>query len=280
MNLLRIIISAFIATNAAAVQAKDDPRTPYIDAFNQVESVYAKDLKDLNKVLRWKEEKFKLNGYQAPNMTSDWFEDENHLTISINFAGYKGIDLDAFTLSICHEMGHFFGSLPIKNKSILILDRELPTSTLFEGQADYYATLKCLRRVWKDSDNLQIIQTRENFKVPYELCKSVFPDTSSAALCTRSILAAQKDAEFIVAWEKRARKNETIVIPKLEHKDTHVVSRTTSLAVHPNSQCRLDTYVAGALCSVDAEVNLSPLDPIEGSCSTGVGARPACWFKL
>jgi len=83
--------------------------------------------------------------------------------------------------------------------------------------------------------------------------------------------------------------------------DTHVVSTTN--VNHPAAQCRLDTYVLGALCTIYPNLDLIPGEDAAGgrnsvlaelqaavySClpsSPLVGAvnyngknRPRCWFK-
>ena len=52
---------------------------------------------------------------------------------------------------------------------------------------------------------------------------------------------------------------------------------------HPEGQCRLDTYLAGAVCPVSWMESLSKKDPNHGSCNRDqgftTGLRPLCWFK-
>ena len=52
---------------------------------------------------------------------------------------------------------------------------------------------------------------------------------------------------------------------------------------HPETQCRLDTYFAGALCNKDYREDVSQTEEVKGTCHASlgdrVGVRPACWFK-
>ena len=47
---------------------------------------------------------------------------------------------------------------------------------------------------------------------------------------------------------------------------------------YPGTQCRLDQYVAGALCNVDEDIDTSATDEKIGTCMKGLGARTSCWF--
>jgi hypothetical protein len=64
-------------------------------------------------------------------------------------------------------------------------------------------------------------------------------------------------------------------LPSLSTPDRSKVSRTYE--DHPAAQCRLDTYESGLVCN--ASGNMSKSDPRVGSCYSGAGARPRCWFK-
>ena len=109
----------------------------------------------------------------------------------------------------CHEIGHHLGGTP----QMAIADQIFST----EGQADYYATGICLKKVW--------------------------PQATGTRLKKVSLVAAKTLAS--VMGEKA---------PSAKTPDRHVVKET--LAEHPNTQCRLDTMLAG----------------IENQ------SRPRCWF--
>ena len=52
---------------------------------------------------------------------------------------------------------------------------------------------------------------------------------------------------------------------------------------HPASQCRLDTYFAGALCNADHYQDVDDSDAEIGTCVRSeemvLGVRPLCWYK-
>jgi len=66
-------------------------------------------------------------------------------------------------------------------------------------------------------------------------------------------------------------------------KDEKIVDKTYEK--HPNPQCRLDTYVAGALCKTRWNNNLIPKDENEAdlvSCQNDkyqFGKKPRCWYS-
>src|SRR5690606_1616432 len=56
-------------------------------------------------------------------------------------ARHETITEDGFALVVCHEIGHHIGGAPKKGGWF-------STWATNEGQADYFATLKCLRKVF------------------------------------------------------------------------------------------------------------------------------------
>ena len=96
---------------------------------------------------------------------------------------------DGLAAVVCHEIGHHLGGAPIKENS---------SWSAGEGQADYYATLKCLRRVWQDKDNIKAISTLEIPNVVRSDCvKSWGKKTQDSALCIRSALAGLSTARLL-----------------------------------------------------------------------------------
>jgi len=63
--------------------------------------------------------------------------------------------------------------------------------------------------------------------------------------------------------------------------DQHVVKRT--FRKHPNPQCRLDTYYAGTLCSIDKDIPIAIHKDGVGQCNRkngdAEGNRPLCWYR-
>jgi len=69
--------------------------------------------------------------------------------------------------------------------------------------------------------------------------------------------------------------------PAFDTPDPNVVAETDDS--HPATQCRLDTYLQGALCTKPVSEAFSDEDPAPGACTRSqgyaVGMRPLCWYK-
>lgn len=183
-------------------------------------------------------------------------------------ARHPQVTKDGLAAVVCHEIGHHLGGAPIKENS---------NWSAAEGQADYYATLKCLRRVWQDKDNIKAISALEIPNVVRSDCdKSWGKETKDSALCIRAALAGLSTARLL---QDLAEKDpEKIVFEKPDRKK---VDKT--ITKHPKPQCRLDTFFAGSLCEVDFREDTDPVDPNLGTCTNSQGhtngLRPTCWYK-
>jgi hypothetical protein len=179
-------------------------------------------------------------------------------------ARHETITEDGFRLVLCHEIGHHIGGAPKKSPR--------PWSTA-EGQADYWATLKCLRMIYENSNNQAAIK---NENVPVALkdgCKKSFRNVDDQALCIRSALSGLSVSNLFGALE------DTTVA--FETPDKSAV--TTTFEGHPEAQCRLDTFFQAAVCTVDHREEVSNSEEVKGTCHKTLGfktgLRPTCWFK-
>ncbi|MCM2351722.1 MAG: hypothetical protein NDI69_17025 [Bacteriovoracaceae bacterium] len=182
------------------------------------------------------------------------------------FARHPKITQDGYALVLCHELGHHLGGAPKKD-----LAGASWAST--EGQADYYATLKCLRKVFRDDDNLASIN---EMKVPLlikEQCSMPFKTDWEKALCIRTAMAGI-DVANVMSKTKREE------APDVSNPDQSVVDST--MEAHPGTQCRLDTYFQGSICEVSSYKPVSSKDERRGTCHPlnghQSGIRPGCWF--
>jgi hypothetical protein len=69
------------------------------------------------------------------------------------FARYGILTPDAEMMVLCHEMGHHLGNFP-KSTSIYA-----DAWAALEGQADYFATMKCFRRIAGSDDNTALMSS-------------------------------------------------------------------------------------------------------------------------
>jgi len=178
---------------------------------------------------------------------------------------------DYAILIACHEVGHHLGGTVFFPGSLSWISGE--------GQADYFATLKCMRRVLGSEDNILWVEKFEaslrdsDEQLKTELvhakstCAEAWPDSKDMSMCVRSGMASVQTAINLRFGSV------SIATPSADR----AVSMTHA---YPSPQCRLDTLVSGARCSIDRDVETSLSDPTVGNCgaSEPLGARPTCWY--
>jgi hypothetical protein len=202
-----------------------------------------------------------VNAY-AQRMGSDWM-----VSMFGGLARHETITRDGFSLVICHEIGHHIGGAP---KKFSYWSNPWASN---EGQADYFATLKCLRRIWNNDDNSSIIATLNAPEALTNACKTAWNNSADYAICVRGGMAGDSVAKLFADLRGEAP-------GKFETPDRKVVTKTDDY--HPAHQCRLDTYLQGALCEVAFNQDVRTESEVTGTChgTTGhsVGLRPRCWF--
>ena len=185
-------------------------------------------------------------------------------------ARHETITSDGFALVVCHEIGHHIGGAP--KKTLWSGQTRWATN---EGQADYWATLKCLRKAWQGEDHAAVLATMEVPELVVNSCAAQFSDATEQLICQRGAMAGMSTAKLFQALRRQT------VAPDFATPDAAEVSRTNHN--HPATQCRLDTYYSGALCSLSEMVDGDQEDAEVGVCSRASGdtdgVRPLCWYK-
>jgi hypothetical protein len=138
---------------------------------------------------------------------------------------------EAFALVLCHELGHAYGGKPYIRKS---------SKMSAEGQADYYGANDCLKKV---------IDVLEEEFPEFEPSEFAEDKCGGDVVCLRGLNAGQGLGDLLASMKKESP-------PDYSTPDTLVVKKT-QLSYPKTVQCRLDTYLAGAM---DWD-------------------RPTCWFK-
>lgn len=184
-------------------------------------------------------------------------------------ARHPAVTSDAFALVACHEVGHHLAGAPkVAN----------PWSKWAsnEGQSDYFAGLKCLRKYYALTDNTEWM-TKNSAAIPAfvsDTCTATFSDAQEQINCLRTSMAGLSVGLLF----KDLRKEDTL--PDFQTPDKNVVTRTSDK--HPATQCRLDTYFQSALCTVAVSDEVSDSDYKTGTCTPeagfSLGLRPLCWF--
>jgi hypothetical protein len=175
---------------------------------------------------------------------------------------------EGFILVACHEIGHHLGGFPR-------YQGDSWAST--EGQADYFSTAKCARKVLAAmGDNQTWLKTATVEFGVRQACNASFSGSpEEAAICMRSAMGGLALAHVLGSLSSND-------IGKIDfaNRDRNIV--TVSEEGHPAAQCRLDTYFAGAVCRISADQPFGLNDSRTGACHPSrmenFGARPACWF--
>ena len=140
-----------------------------------------------------------------------------------------------------------------------------------EGQSDYYASSKCMRKLFTHQENLAYIETQNLHPYPKMICDLMFEHENNIdrlANCYRSSQAGYDQAMiyrsarggdnkyFLVEWDTPSKK----------------VYKSRTMTGHPKPQCRLDTYLRGAACSLshNDDFDLTRTDLEQGACHRGM----------
>jgi hypothetical protein len=173
---------------------------------------------------------------------------------------------DSLALIVCHEVGHHLGGVP------KMTDQSSGTWASVEGQADYFATLKCLRKVFSKDIDIWNGSVDSTARAKCEDSHGV--NTKQAKVCMRIAMASLSSAQLSAALSGSGS-------PSFNSHDSNVVSKTYER--HPAAQCRLDTYINGNVCQINDSIEVSDRDADIGVCRNIVdeeyGARSRCWYK-
>jgi hypothetical protein len=186
--------------------------------------------------------------------------------INGGIARAKGMTTDGLALIICHEIGHHLAGAPRT-----FLYDGWPSA---EGQADYFATSKCLKKYYAQ---LSVEGFAIDNSIPEKVlmdCNGVYKNLADLKICVRSQMAALDFAHFLNSLPDVR----TPVL--LESTDPKVV-KGTNMNDYPKPQCRFDTLYQGSLCSLNSDVATSETDAKIGHCNdeSKPGTRPRCWYK-
>ena len=193
------------------------------------------------------------------------------------YARFPGATPDALALVLCHELGHHLGGAPLASGGG---GGARPLSS--EGQADYFAASKCLKRYFAADDNQAAVRGLEVPPSAARACAGAFADPEEDAVCRRGAAAAL--AYIRLLFESDGLDPAAPGRPSFATPDPAVAPSTLTDG-YPGRQCRLDTLMAGLLCKRPADEPFSDLDPFQGACARSrgrdvpAGARPLCWFN-
>ena len=227
--------------------------TQFNDVISKVEAVYKPLVASKGKQLviqrNWTDGT--VNAY-ASQRGNQWI-----VAMFGGLARSKEVTVEGFALVVCHEIGHHLGGSPLYANN--------PWAAA-EGQADYYSTLKCFKRAFGG----ETVKLTDILPEITEKCEKVWKNSEELAICEREISGGLSLASLLADLGGDN-------VPTIATPDTSVVTKTNNTG-YPGTQSRLDSYIAGALCNVDEDIDTSFTDETVGTCMKGVGARPRSWF--
>lgn len=180
----------------------------------------------------------------------------------------KRLNGDIYTAILCHELGHHLAGAPLK-----FPDSPENAWISAEGQADYFATNICLKKMYQYKDNAAYLAQNPASDFIKTACKN--KDVNHYDLCLRNSIIAEQTGVFIAKLNRRGMGGRK-PIPKIDKFDQTV--RTTTFTTHPKPQCRMDTYFQGALCEQFYIGELTKPNCSNLYEDSFFGARPRCWY--
>jgi len=260
-----VAIQAIVYVTAAAQAAEPPPYIAAIDA--RAQALYGPLMK-VGETFRIEH----IPGKDSSVVASAARDPANEFRVRFDsgFVNSPRLTPDAYRFGLCHEIGHLFGGIPRRAAPEGWegpLDEAGKMLLSGEGQADYYASRACFRRLVEGENHAQFLAGKE---IPASLrqeCESPWgAGTSEAQICQRAAIGSFEMLRLVFDFKI-----------SLEAKDTEIVNKT--LDVYPSRQCRLDTAVSGALCKDPVPLDLNDHEVSSYGCAQGPGARPACWYK-
>lgn len=162
-------------------------------------------------------------------------------------ARVEGMTEDALSLIVCHEFGHQFGG------GNMGYTGEFQVRLQTEGGADYYAAGTCAKWLWADDHAANARARRQAQDDPalasaVHSCTARYGKLTAQNICIRTIAAGLVvAAKYFHVYDPREE-----IPPSLERRDLSqpdITLGTEAYVEHyPSPQCRLDLFVAGALC--------------------------------
>jgi hypothetical protein len=266
-NDIKISALGFDATQGGITHEQFDA------VLDRIQLLYADEIKSHNAVLvinrLWDDATVNASAQQS---NGKWI-----LNMYGGLARHPETTKDGFALVACHEMGHHLGGAPKIKNSWLPWGSASWASN--EGQADYYSTLKCLRRYFAQDTSSFVFENKLMKDAVDPLvdgrCREMFTNTDDQNLCVRESYSGLATARLLNSLSNGKTQ------PNFNTPDTSVVSKTNDN--HPAAQCRLDTYFSASTCTVAVSEALSDTDYRPGTCYDSTknkfGLRPKCWFS-
>jgi hypothetical protein len=201
--------------------------------------------------------------------------------VAIHVVGHQCKDVltrDAYKLLLCHELGHAAGGAPF----MVFAGEPKPANSSAEGQADFFATSSCLPTLFANDDNTPFLKEEIHHPELASICTD--PDDNKRGLCMRIVVASLRFTQFVhdphdMSGSMPPRSPGPAPLLSAKSKD---ITSSTLTRLYPETQCRLDTMIAGAQCQAlqtESSYTANPQSPVSCAKTAAEAPRPACWFK-
>jgi hypothetical protein len=263
-NKLSIPVGAMFMGELTGITAKQ-----FNDILDRIEKLYGDEIK------RERKANFVVKRNWVGDVVNAYAtQTDGGKTWSIHMFGglarSQGMTDDGFAAVACHEVGHHVGGAPKFSNS----EDVSPNWGTIEGEADYYAMLKCLRRYFEFDDNEKILAGMKLDPHSVKSCSEQFGNRRDAQICMRAA-----EAGIVLGKVLQQLGGEQPV--SLGTPDSNKANGIDES--HPRAQCRLDTYYTASICPVPVWERRSDTDVKAGSCHdqklTARGLRPRCWYN-
>lgn len=256
-NNLNIPVNNTVRTDATVNPGIGQPdglsKSQYDTVLNHVFAVYSPFIKSLGG------QYIIVRSWDDGTVNAQAWRDGDKYNIEMfgGLARYKGMSMDAFAIVACHETGHHLGGAPLYPGDVLAA----------EGQADYFATEKCLKNYFRGQDTNKIVKGLKVDQFVVEKCAKA----TDLNTCIRESAASQILSDILADLGGEAN-------PNFNTPDLTIVTETNT--DHPAAQCRLDTMFHGALCKANPRAKTSQTDPNVAYCpGKNLTSRPLCWYS-
>ena len=175
---------------------------------------------------------------------------------------YPTMKEDTFTFILCHELGHTFA-----RKSMFRPDG---TRISPEGYSDYWSASVCLKKIFRAIPSEQVIIPDPFVQLS---CDTTYKNDTDRMICYRIAEAGMDFANQMHLFTKSIGYPETGFYGKSDFNK----KETEYFDNYPSLQCRMETILAGALCTTSEKRWTQRLS--NWACETSTGARPSCWYK-
>jgi len=172
---------------------------------------------------------------ESPNYFGGIRVDATEVVITIGREAQKepGVTIDSYAAVLCHEVGHLLGGPPYKEKSA----SEFTSST--EGQSDFFAATQCLPKLLTKQNLLSDLEIQS---LPLKWVRTCESSKRSLNHCLQILSAGYHLISSVHAIYLNYPQP-----PPHPDIDTPEAQGKSANQMYPSLQCRLDTYVRGAL---------------------------------